>query len=287
MFWAVLSFLTAISEATKDLFSKKGLQKIDEYIVAWSLRIFSLIFLLPLLFFIEIPVVDKTFFFALLIGGSMDVITSVLYMKAIKSSPLSVTIPMITFTPVFLLITSPIILGEFPTAFGLLGIFLIVFGSYFLNIKEIRKGFSKPLKALVNEKGPVIMLCVAFIWSISANIDKIGVQHSNPVFWVIAINIFLSIALFPIVYIKSRKNLNKISKNAKMLLPIGLFSALGLVFQMTAITMTIVPYVISIKRISAIISVIYGFVFFKEKDIKQRFFGASIMILGVILITLF
>jgi hypothetical protein len=42
-----------------------------------------------LLFFIEIPVVDKTFFFALLIGGSMDVITSVLYMKAIKSSPLS------------------------------------------------------------------------------------------------------------------------------------------------------------------------------------------------------
>lgn len=34
MLWFVLSLLTAIFEATKDAVSKKGLEQIDEYIVA-------------------------------------------------------------------------------------------------------------------------------------------------------------------------------------------------------------------------------------------------------------
>ena len=286
MIWFIFAFLSAFFDALKNVFSKINLKAIDEYIVAWSLRFFTLPFLIPLLYLIKIPPLKNQFWIALFIGGSLNVITTILYMKSIKSSDLSLTIPMVTFTPLFLLITSPLIVGEFPNLLGIIGVLLIVLGSYLLNIKQTTKGYLAPFKALLKEKGPRIMLLVAFIWSITSNFDKIGVQSSSPIFWVIAINTFVTLALFPIMLFKSQKFLKKIFKNLKSLFSIGLFNGLTLIFQMVAINLTLVAYVISIKRSSAIISVLFGYLVFKEKEVKERLFATIIMLVGVLLIML-
>lgn len=286
MVWFILAILAAFFRSMMDVFSKKGLKNIDVYVLSWSMRFFTLVFMLPFLFFMEIPSLGNQFWPALFIGGSLNVITTILYLKAIKYSDLSITIPMVAISPLFLLMTSPLILGEFPNFFGFIGIVLIVLGSYTLNIKKYHKGFLAPFKALLKEKGPRLMLIVAFIFSITANFDKIGVLNSSPIFWVIAVNIFLSLVLFPIMLYKSQKNLKQIPSHLKALIPIGLFSALTLIFQMTAIKLTLVAYVISIKRTSTIMSVFFGYLIFKEKGIKERLIGSAIMILGVLFITL-
>lgn len=287
--WLILSISTAFFEATKDLFGKKGLLKADEYLVSWGLRFFSLPFLLPLLFFFPMPELDANFWWALLGSGTLNVLTTLWYIKGIKLSPLSIASPMLTFTPLFLLITSPLILKESPNLFGVLGVLLIVFGAYFVNMSKFQqKDFLAPFKSLAKEKGALLMLAVAFIWSITSNIDKIGVQHSSPIFWVIITNIYLSLIFSVILLFRSRKNLlTDISSNVKSLLPVGLFSALALICQMTAINMMLVAYVISIKRMSVIISSLYGFFVFKEKFLKTRLLGVCIMVAGVFLITLF
>ncbi len=287
MTWFVFAFLTAFSESMKDVFSKKSLKNIDEYIVSWALRLFALPFLLPLVFIIEVPAFGRQFLIALFVSGSLNVLTTILYMKAIKYSDLSISVPMVTFTPLFLLLTSPLLVGEFPTPYGLAGVVLIVTGSYTLNLKERSKGYLDPFKALISEKGPKLMLIVAFLWSITSNIDKLGVQDSSPIFWAIAVNVYISAVMFPFMIYKSRKNLNQIPLYAKALLPIGLFTALTVIFQMTALNLTLVAYVISIKRTSVIMSVFFGFLLFKEKGIKERLFGSVLMIAGVILITVY
>jgi drug/metabolite transporter (DMT)-like permease len=286
MIWFILSILTALSESMKGVFGKKSLKSIDEYIVAWSLRLFSLPFLVPLLFFIEIPPLGIHFWTALFFAVIIVVVTSILYMRAIKHSDLSLVMPVVAFTPLFLLITSPLINGEFPTFFGLVGVLLIVVGSYALNIKEKQNGYAAPFRSLLKSSGPKLMLIVAFIWSIGANIDKIGVQNSSPIFWAISVNVLAALVMIPIVLHKSPHNIRQMPANAKTLIPIGLFSALMLVFQMTAINMTLVAYVISIKRTSAIFSVFFGYLIFREKDIRSRLVGTVIMIIGVLLITL-
>ena len=286
MLWFIFSFFTAFFESLKDVFSKKSLKNIDEYVVSWSLRFFALPFLVPLLFFIEIPSLGNKFWLALLIGGSLNVITTILYMKAIKHSDLSITVPMVTFTPLFLLLTSPLIVGEFPSFFGLIGVLLIVAGSYTLNIKQRHEGYLAPFKALLKEKGPKLMLLVAFIWSITSNIDKIGVQNSSAIFWVIATDIFIALIMFPIMIYKSRTNMHHIRTSYKVLLPIGLFSAIASIFQVIAISLTLVAYVISIKRTSAIMSVLFGHLIFKEEGVKERLLGAVIMVIGVLFIVL-
>ncbi len=286
MLWLLFSILTAFSESMKDVFSKNNLKNLDEYAVAWALRFFALPFLLPLLLVIEIPPLGRQFWIALLVSGTLNVITTILYMRAIKLSDLSLSVPMVTFTPLFLLLTSPLLVGEFPGIYGLAGIIFIVTGSYTLNIKERSRGYLAPFKALVREKGPKLMLMVAFLWSITSNFDKLGVQDSSPIFWAIAANIYISIFMLPILILKSDQKLNQLTRYIAPLLPVGLFTALTFIFQMTAINMTLVAYVISIKRTSVIMSVFWGYLIFKEKGLKERLFGSFLMIIGVVLITL-
>src|SRR5579885_438453 len=175
MIWFLYSVLTAFFESIKDIFSKGNLKNVDEYMVSLSLTLFALPFLVPLLFFMKIPHLGNRFWTALFFGGSLNVIATILYMKAIKYSDLSITV----------------------------GIVLIVAGSYILNIKEKHRGYLAPFRALLKERGSKLMLIVAFIWSITSNFDKVGVQNSSPIFWIIAIDTFIAIVMAPVVFYKS------------------------------------------------------------------------------------
>ncbi len=285
MFWIISSFLTAFFDSLKNVYSKKSVKNIDEYAVSWSLRFFALVFLLPAVFFLKVPELNNQFWTALFWGGSLNAITTVMSIKALKHSDISIVSPIAALTPLFLLLTSPIIIGEFPSFLGLAGVLFIVAGSYVLNIKEKKNGYAAPFKALYKEKGPRLMFIVAFLWSITSNIDKIGVQNSSSIFWVIAINAFIAVIMLPIMFYRPGSFKN-VAGNLKVLVPMSLFSVMSLIFQMISISLTLVTYVISIKRTSAIMSVLLGKIIFKEKNIGERLLGSVIMIMGVLLITL-
>ncbi len=284
--WVLFSLLAAFFESAKDVFGKRGLQNSDELIVAWAWRFFALPFLLPLLLIIDIPELDRTFWGALAVSGGLNVLTSLLYLQAIKHSDLSVTAPMITFTPLFLLATSPLILGERAGPLGMLGIGLIVFGAYLLNIHKRSLGLLAPFRALVSETGPRLMLAVALIWSVTANVDKIGLQHSSPVFWGIAVNLLIAAVLLPWAATRIRRDRRQVRGNLGNLLAIGLCGGLTILCQMTAISLTLVPYVIAIKRTSTVMSVLWGCLLFREPALRERLLGVTVMVVGVVLITL-
>ncbi|MEG5040761.1 MULTISPECIES: EamA family transporter [unclassified Microcoleus] len=286
MSWLILGILTAFFEAVKDVFGKQNLKKSDEYVVAWSLSFFSVICLLPWVLYTGIPPLNSQFWLALLIGGSINAVTALLYIKAIKLSDLSLTLPMVALTPLFMLVTSPLIVGEYPNFFDYIGILLIVAGSYLLNIKEKSKGSLAPFKALLDEPGPKLMLIVAVLWSIAANFDKIGVTNSNPIFWVFSLFGTMSVLLLPVLLHKTPNPGRQIFKQLPMLAAMGFINAIGIIFQMQALTLAFVVQVIAIKRTSVLMGVLFGHFLFKEKDIQQRFLGAGIMILGVLFISL-
>jgi uncharacterized membrane protein len=286
MLWLIFALLTAVFDSFKNVFSKISVKNINEYVAAWSLSFFALLLLVPALLITGIPVLGEQFWITVCLNSCLLAAASLLYMKALKAGDLSVTAPMVTFTPLFLLLTSPLILGEFPSIMGLVGIMLIVLGSYLLNLKEQKKHFLAPFKALVSDKGPRLMLAVAMIWSISSLIDKVGVVNSSPIFYAAASSAMISLIFLPFMIVFARKDMHHIVTSAKVLVPIGLCSGLVLIFQMTAINLTLVSYVISIKRLSVILSVLWGFLLFREHGIRDRLLGASVMVAGVVLIGL-
>ena len=99
--------------------------------------------------------------------------------KAIEKSDISKVMPMLSFTPLFLLVTSPVILGETIHLLGILGILFVVIGSYLLNLDLSKNSIFEPFKGLLREKGTRYMLIVSFLWSFSANFDKLSIQNSS------------------------------------------------------------------------------------------------------------
>lgn len=284
MLWLLLATFTACFEASKDLLSKRSLAHLNEYVVAWSLPVFTVLCLSPVLFWIDIPPLSHRFWLALCVGGSLNTVAFLLYTKAIYHSDLSITVPFVNFTPIFLLVTSPLIVQESLTLADAGGCFLIVAGSYVLNIQARHKSILAPIRAVAIETGPKLMLVVAFLWSITANLDKVGVQNSSPLFWLIAIYTFMALGMVPVVFSNVSHPLRQIRQHWPTLLPIGLSHAIAVSCQMIALTLTLVAHVVSIKRTSTLIAALLGHLLFQEPGIRARMTGASIMMLGVLFI---
>lgn len=284
MMWIPLAFGVALFDSLKNVLAKYTLKNIDEYVVAWSNSFFSAILLIPILFF-GLPEIKPMFFVGLIVSGTLNIIALVFFMKSIKSGDLSNTVPLTTISPLLLLITSPLIVGEFPSFQGLLGMISIVIGAYLLNFKKGEKDLFAPFRAIVKEKGPRFMLIVVLIWAVTANFDKIGVVNSSPLFYSFAVQLYIGVMMFVLIVPRFKKSPETFNQNFKALFGVGFLSTLTIICHMLAISMTIVPYVISIKRTNSILSVIFGRIFFKEGHLQERLLAAILMFIGVLLIT--
>ena len=288
MFWICSSLLSALFQATNDAFSKKVLKdNCDVYLVGWARWVFTIPFLLPMLPFIHIPDLNRVFWYNILLLAPLEIIALILYIKAIKHSPLSLAIPFISFTPVFLILTSFLMLKEQPDTSGLLGILLVTLGGYLLNFHTISRGVLEPFRCITREKGCLLMLVVALIYSITSNLGKTAIQHSNPLFFTVFYLTFRSLVITPLVCFKIRGKFSKGIPHLKYFLLMGLSCARMSIFHSLAVNLIQVSYMISLKRTSALISIVFGGFFFNEIHIKERLLGSTTMFAGVLLITLF
>jgi drug/metabolite transporter (DMT)-like permease len=126
-----------------------------------------------------------------------------------------------------------------------------------------------------------MMLVVAVLWSITSNVDKVGVQNSSPLFWLLSLSTVIALEMIPAVLLTTPKPLWHVRQHWPMLLSIGMTNAIGVSCQFTALTLTLVAHVIAIKRTSTVIAVFFGFWLFKESGLFYRTLGAGIMVLGV------
>jgi len=286
--WGYLfALLAAMLEASKTIFSKQGLKELNIFVVAWASRFFPLFFLIPLLLITKIPQIGDRFWPTLGMVLVLDTIGSILYMAALKASDISITVPMVAFTPLIMLVSGPMLLGEFPSLIGLVGIVTVVIGSYLLNISKKTQGILSPFRALLKEKGPRLMLLLAAVWAFTASFHKIGVLNSSPVFWTVSVHLGLTLTLLPLMLLQKGKPIGQVISGWKVLVPIGSASALAIIAQNISLQTVLAVYTISIKRTSILFSILLSWFVFKEKNIKQRLAAASIMVLGAILITIY
>ncbi len=284
MLWFFLSILAAFSLATSDALTKRFFSHLSAYEMGLLRLTYTIPWLLGALFFIPWPRLDRIFFICLCIGLPLEGLAFYCYMKAIKVSPLSLCLPFLAFTPTFIILTGWLLLGETMSCAGILGIVLIVMGSYFLNLSHITKGYLEPFKAIFKERGSRLMLLMSFIYSMTSTIGKLGILHSNPYFfgviYFITFTIFM-VSFLPVVPGVKPGNLIRMPLQGLIL---GACVSVMILSHMVAISMVQAAYMISLKRTSVIFGVLYGAWWFKEEKIKERLTGAFIMIIGVFLI---
>ena len=286
MLWFFLSLASAFAVAVVDALSKKALGRSDPYVVAWVRLGYCIPFLALSLFWIRIPPLDAAFFRVILVLLPLEITALLLYTHALRQSPLSLTIPFLALTPVFLIVTSYLILGERVDASGIAGILMITAGGYLLHLHTVRKGWLEPFRAILREKGSRKMIIVAFLYSLTANLGKVAIRHSSPAFFGVVYFPLLAAVSLPFLGVVSQGAYKTLLTRKRIFLLIGLFQTIMIFAQFTALSIAEVPYVISIKRTSLLFSILFGWIFFHEERIRERMLGAVFMVGGVVLILL-
>jgi drug/metabolite transporter (DMT)-like permease len=281
MTWFLLSLTAALGLATADALTKRFFSDLPPYRMGVVRILSTAPWMVLALLFLPAAVPDRTFWLAIAAALPLELAAFFLYMRALKLSPLSLSLPFLAFTPVFMILTGRLILDEALTAGGVLGILLIVLGAYVLNLSKMKSGLLGPIRAVMREPGSWIMLLVSFVYSITAPIGKVAILHSNPWFFAAVYNLALSVvivSLWPVAAGAERAR-GIFSKPGPMLL-IGLMAAMENFAHMMAIAQVEAAYMIAVKRLSLLFGVLYGAWWFGEENIRERLAGAAIMILG-------
>ena len=273
--WALVSLLSALSWATSDLFSKRALRVYSDVQVIWARTLLAVPFTLPLLLVSGVPRFTLRFVVVQLVDFPLEVLALLLYMRALRLSPLGLTLPYLSLTPVLLVLTGYLILGEVPGARQLLGVLLVGAGGYLLS----GEGWA-PLKALLRERGSQLMLLVALIYSVTAALSKILAQESSPLFYSAYYPLVLSALFAPFAL---RRGLFRFNRDLWLA---GGFNAGMITAHLVAITMTQASYMLALKRLSGVFGVLYGRLFFRERGFGRRLLAAGLMSLGALLVAL-
>jgi len=286
MLWVSLALSAALFLALSDAFLKKALADGNEYYMAWLRLVFSLPLLIMTLFFIEKPPLDAEFYRVFMISLPLEVLALVLFTKSIQSSPLSLVLPFLALTPLFQVLFGYLILGEAVSARGAMGIFFMAAGSYTLNLSHLKKGIFEPFKAVFRERGSILMIMVALIYSITSALGKAAIMHSSPLFFGATYFTAVGAVFTPVMLLKQRGGMRLPARaTLKYTVLAGLFYSVMLVAHMTALSLAKVAYMIAVKRTSVLFGVLLGRIMFEESRIKERFFGAALMLIGLVLIS--
>lgn len=286
MLWAVLSIVAGFGDATIFAITKK-LKGVNKAIIIWMQVLIAVPFLLALLYFFQPDNVDSSTYAIGALLGILLLGNHYLLVSAAQIGSLSLSMPLLSTTPLFLLFTSYVMLGEFPTTLGVAGVFFIVTGAYVINIRKERKGLLAPFSLLISNKGSQLALLAAFVMSIMANLFKMGILSSSPIFFSTILHVYMAVLMTILVLMKYKEKMSQIKENAKLFTLLGLSTALMSAAAAFANLLAIVPYVVSLKRSSAFFSILYGKFLFGEDHLVHAIIGTAIMIVGGILIVLF
>ena len=285
MNWFVLALISSIALSLREFSVKQIGQELSSVFLSWALNFFMfLIFLVLNLAYLNYHAITLSFITVLIIAAILDSLATVLYLLAIKTGDLSKTIPMLCFIPVVQLFVTPVLIHENLSLIGILGVLIVVLGSYILNLETWDKLFS-PIKSILKNKSSMMMFAVACIWGVSSSFHKIGVNQTNALFWGVSEIGLISLFLFLFAW-QSGKHHFSLIKIRKTFWP-AIFSSLTVLSYYAAISVGPVAYVSSVRRLGVLFTMVAGVIILKEKMKGFGFAGGIIMITGAVIISLF
>ena len=208
---------------------------------------------------------------------------AIMFIKAVQMSALSLVIPMLSFTPVFAVLTSILVLGELPTPRQIIGIGVIVSGAFTLGwagTKVGSQGFREP--------GIWLMIAVALCWASTLTFEKLALRYAMVPIHALSLSVLMGILMFIILMLQgSLSELKEIAHYKKLYLWAIISSSLATGTQLIAITVVQVGVVEAIKRsIGLALSVVSGWLFFKEPPTLVKQLAIAWMGVGVLILVL-
>ncbi len=287
MEWFILVLMSAVLISAYEIISKKVLKREHSTELLCATFIIAVVlqsFFIP---WMNLQVTLSQLF--LITMRAMLVATALLlFTRSMKHMEISSFAPMKNLAPVFLLFLSVIFLGEKANLIQILGIFLIIFGAYFLQIHDHYLDFFRHLKNF-NNKYIYYAVVGAALFGVAAVISKIAVADIPPPTYIYFSNIIMALYFIITIYIHYdgwHDIKFGFKKTGWWVFPIAITFLLADLTYFTAVAMpaAMISLILPIRRMAALFTTIAGGRMFHDHYLFHKIASAVVMVFGAALI---
>lgn len=290
--WFYLAVLSAFFNALGNVARRTHGSLAQPAELSWWTLLFSLPLGVALLLVSNQPHHTSNAYIAPLITAALiNAVSGVLQFKAYKLSDASVVSPIANLLPILLLVTSFVMLGIVPNLAGLVGVLFVVAGVYYSSVSGKHDLFH-PLQQMFKSPGSRAMLATISLWSVSTVLTKLALQSASPAYVLCLMQLIMFAVMS--VYLLAKPQHKRFYRGEKILkrwgwhiAAISVFVTISVFLAMEAFSMVDPTYVISVKRLDILFTILLSGLFLHEKHIMKRFKGSVIALLGVVVIFFF
>lgn len=281
-FTSIAVLLRIFSNPVANMYEKKvSMEGSSLYTAFYSYLIMGLC-CIPFAFNFDWAAMPVEFWKYTVAAGLLCAVGRACMVKALQLGELSVLGPINSYKSVVGLIVGIFLLAEIPSIFGLLGMVLIIWGSWFV-FDTTSEGFS--LK-LLKRQDILLRIAALILTGIEAVLLKkiILISCLSMSFmmwaWTGAFFTYMLILL-------SRKEFTPIKKNQIYQYLIICLSLTIMQYSTIFVFQTIkVGYALALFQLSTLVNLFFGVKFFHETDLKKKLIGTIIMMAGSVIIIL-
>lgn len=226
------------------------------------------------------------------VAGVFGAVGNGFLVKALERGDLSILGPINSYKSIVGMVVGVVLIGEKPSLTGLLGVVVIIFGSYFV-FETTEEGFTW---ALLRNQEIRYRIYAMVLTAIEAVFIKKVILLSDATTsfivwcWFGALFAWMQVLATPSVRKKAPQETAASQSGKGLLGTAGLFLLLGLCIGTMQFTTNYVfryipvGYGLALFQLSTIVSVVLGYRLFHEKGIRKKLLGSVIMIIGSVLI---
>ncbi|HEX6903127.1 MAG TPA: DMT family transporter [Thermoanaerobaculia bacterium] len=228
--------------------------------------------------------VEPGYWVPALASVGLNVVANLLFLEGMRIAPLSVTVPLLSLTPVFATLLAIPLLGERPSLQATVGILLVIAGALWLNWQPRQTGSLEDHRSRF--KGAVMMALTALFWSLTIPLDKLALERATAQLHGVTLNAGVAVCVFVVLVAQRRLGDLAALRRVPGLFVTGMVvSFLALALQLLALPMVFVGTVETLKRgIGNFMALISGWIFFRERVTVYKVLAVALMAVGVGLI---
>jgi drug/metabolite transporter (DMT)-like permease len=291
LFTVLVVIVRIVANPFSNVFQKQLAQRSAEplFIIAATHGLLTAL-ALPLLLGRPPGTLGVGFWANMLTAVALAVAGNVLLVYALRSTDLSVLGPINAYKAVLSLLLAVVLIGEVPTVFGLIGVTLIVAGSYFVIDREPGQARGSAFRQFTREPGVRLRFAALICAATEAVFLKRALLLSSPItaflMWAV---LGFPVAAMAAVLLRSgiAAEMTRLRREWRTYLWLAATTGLMQVTTLLTFGTLQVGYSLALFQLSTLITVYLGYRYFQERNIGRRLLGSFVMVIGAILIVTF
>lgn len=283
--WVLFAFASAFFAGVTSILAKIGVKDIDSHVATAIRTIIVLIFSWIMVFIIGsqstiVNIDGKTFLFLILSGLSTGG-SWLCYFKALQLGDVNKVVPIDKSSTILTMILAFIFLNEKITINMVIGMIGIAIGTYLMIQKK-----EKAEKIVKRKAWLIYALLSALFASLTSILGKVGIENVESNLGTAIRTIVVLVMAWIIVFAtKKQRDVNKIDKRSLIFLILsGVATGASWLCYYKALQDGLASIVVPIDKLSILVTVLFAYIFLKEKLSKKSLLGLILIVVGTLLL---